>query len=199
MDNTTQTLLAGASEPAARTPAAAAFDQMAATMYSAPTPPPVDAAPNAEVAALRNKDATARALYAPQDQYGSAVHELALAVNPQGSAADLATQKAALGAVVADVGMGHDDVMRLASFAKGYAAAPPTEEMVAANRRATVDALRAQYGDRYDSVMADAQKLVKRDPRLFDFLGRTGLASHPWVVQRVVELAQSQRGRGRLV
>lgn len=46
--------------------------------------------------------------------------------------------------------------------------------------------------------LALARKLTARDPRLASYLDHTGLTNHPVVVKRVVELARSERSRGRL-
>lgn len=198
---TANTMLAGAAPaPSAPQTGVEASEQLAAALYPAPKPRPVDTPPNAEIAALREAE-PARQVYKDADQFGpngGAVRELALAVNPRGTAAELEGQQTRLAAVMTDIGMNRDDVSQLASFAEAYARKPPTAEEKAAHERAATKELRAQYGDGFDDAMADAMKLAKRDPRLHQFLGVTGLGSHPWVVSRMVELARSARARGQL-
>jgi hypothetical protein len=178
-----------------------AREQLASILYPAAPPKTVDTAPNAEVAALRAAD-PARGMYRPEDQFGpngGALRDLALAVNPTASADALQRQRVALGAVMTDIGMDRGDVSKLASFAAAYAAKPPTAEEKAAHERASIKTLREQYGDAaFAGVLADAKALVARDPRLREFMDKTGLGSHPWAISRLAELARTERGRGRL-
>lgn len=198
---TSDTILAGApAAPAPPSTGVEANERLAAALYPEPKPRPVDVPPNAEIAALREAE-PARQLYRDEDQFGpngGAVRELALAVNPRGTATELESQQASLAAVLTDLGLGRDDVSQLASFAEANARKPLTPEEIAAHQRTTVKELRQELGEGFDDAMADAQKLVKRDPRLFEFLGVTGLGSNPWVVRRLVELGQTARARGQL-
>lgn len=177
-----------------------ALERVAAVLYPSPAPRPVDAPPNAEVAALRAAD-SARQIYRDEDQFGpngGAVRDLAMAVNHRGSAQSLEHQQVALAAVMTDIGATRDDVARFAGLADGLAAKAPTIEEKAAWERSAVKDLRAEYGPGFDAAMRDAQLMVRRDPRLKEFLDKTHLGSHPAVVLRFVELARSQRAKGFL-
>lgn len=59
--------------------------------------------------------------------------------------------------------------------------------------------LRQRYGkDGAQRKLADAQALAQRDPRLADFLEKTGLSNHPRVVELMADRAQNERTKGRL-
>lgn len=208
MEQNTTTLLAGTTTTA--TPSARptgtgtgveARENVARVLYPDATPKPVDRAPNAEVEELRAADPT-RKLYADHEQFGpngGALRDLALIANPAGSSESLQAQQVAMGAVFTDIGMGRDDVRQLATFAARYVAQPPTPEEKAAHERTALKELREQYGDAgFADALQGAKRLVLRDPRLAEFLDKTGLGSNPWVISRMADLARVQRGRGRL-
>ena len=174
-----------------------ALEQAAAVMYPPPPPRPGDTPPNTQIAELRKAD-PAREIYRPEDQYGTAVRDLALATNPGGNAAELEAQQAALANVMADLGMGRDDVSQLASFARRNTDKPPTKDELAAHQRTAVRTLREQYGAGFDDALKDAKALAARDPRFAAYLDRTGLGNDPWVFSRMAELGRSARARGQL-
>lgn len=174
-----------------------ALERVAASLYPQPAPRPVDQPPNAAVAAVRAAD-PAREIYKDEVQLGGAVRDLALATNHRGTAESLARQQVSLASVFTDIGAGRDDVARFAGLASGMATTPPTPEQKLAWERAAVKDLRAEYGTNFDSVMRDATLMVRRDPRLAQFLDATHLGSHPAVVVRMVELARAQRAKGLL-
>lgn len=58
--------------------------------------------------------------------------------------------------------------------------------------------VRLTYGHRADDMLADAKRLVARDPRVSKLLNESGLGSHPRVVRLFVERAASLKALGRL-
>jgi hypothetical protein len=74
----------------------------------------------------------------------------------------------------------------------------PSDETVAAwGREATQETFR-RYGRDAEARLADARLLVRRDPRVRQVLERSGMGSHPRVVQLLIEKARSERNRVRL-
>ena len=170
----------------------------AATLYPEPQPPPTPTAPNAEVAAVRRAD-PARGFYSDTSCLGEhSVRELALAVNPAGTAEVLAKQGTELAGVLVDIGMGRDDLARLANLANRFKAKPPTAEETQAFHRTAVQELCAEYGDKFDQVFSDARRLAQRDPRFAALLNASGLGDHPWLVSRLAELGRTAQARGQL-
>jgi hypothetical protein len=91
------------------------------------------------------------------------------------------------------------EAKEVVSLVDRYAVAPPDEATAAAWASESWDALVRQHGQREaNAMLADAQKLVARDPRVKLILEKTGLGNHPKLVQKLVSLARSEKGRGRL-
>ena len=96
------------------------------------------------------------------------------------------------------MGLTREDLSQFAAWAEGFIRQPPTASEKIAFQRTTVSELRKEYAGRFDDVMLSAKALVSRDPRLAKMLDTTGLADHPGVVKRFVELGQSAKyGRGK--
>src|SRR5688572_9381419 len=49
--------------------------------------------------------------------------------------------------------------------------------------------------DAASAALADAQKLIKRDPRVAAILNATRLGNHPRIVLKAVALAKSEKGK----
>lgn len=174
-------------------------DALAARMYPTNAEAAPEAAPNAEVAALRNAVKAQRTLYPDQNQYGDdTLTDLARATSPAGSDRSTGQQKVEWASVARDIGLNGNDLSTLAGYAAAYTQAPPTAEERRANELSTIRQLRMTYGPQFDGVFEDAKALVARDPRFMEYLNRTGLGSHPKVVMRIAELGITARGRGQL-
>ncbi len=80
------------------------------------------------------------------------------------------------------------------------ASMPATDEAVEAWRGDAERALARDLGPGWKASQdfRDAQRLIARDPRLADYLARSGLGSHPRVVKLAIEKARSERLAGRL-
>ena len=177
-----------------------AKENLAKALYPEPPPRAVDRAPNSAVAAVRAAD-PARKMYNPADQLGpngGAARELALALNPRGTTAQLETAQTQWATVAADIGANRTDVSNWASFAAAFAAKPPTEAETAAFHRTAVKELRETYGPDFDQALTDARAITARDPRLKAMLDRTGLGNHPSVILRFAELGRAARAKGQL-
>lgn len=94
--------------------------------------------------------------------------------------------------VAMDLGAEHADLQALA----GLAREAPTEEQVQAWRAESQEYLRRMQVSTGDLDLA--RKLVQRDPRLAAWLDATRLGDHPAVVERMISLAKTQAGLGRL-
>lgn len=184
--------LGAALYPAA--PAAEAAPVVAAPASPAQaTEPAADALPP-EIQALRDAD-PARAMYSDTTAYASAGIDTALGdLGITGAAAE-AEHKAWAG-VFTDVGLttqDAQDVVKLALMDE-----PNAEEMQGWRGQAEAS-LQETYGaDDWQQALADARLLVKRDPRLKDFLNRTGLGDHPHVVKLAAQRAREQIASGKL-
>ena len=171
-----------------------ARNAMAARLYPEPAAKPTDPAPNAEVAAVRAAD-TARVLYRCEDQMGDHPAKLALALNPEGNQAQLEQSSVQLATMAQDIGFTRDDLDSLAVFASQTMKKPLTEDEQRVHKLTAITELRAKYGDRYDDAIAGAGALAKRDPRFAALLVKHQLASNPWLIGRLAEIAQSPRYR----
>jgi hypothetical protein len=92
---------------------------------------------------------------------------------------------------------------RVASPAKltgnTYGASPPDAETEGKWANESWSALVRQHGQKEaNALLADAQKLVARDPRVKALLEITRLGSPSKIVAKLVALARSEKGRGRL-
>lgn len=174
--------------------------EAAEKVYPAPASKFVDSQAPAAVQAIRAA-APARSFYKDIDQFGpggGAARALAITINNTGSEAAIASSATAIAAIATDVGLTREDLSQFAAWAEGFIRQPPTASEKIAFQRTTVSELRKEYAGRFDDVMLSAKALVSRDPRLAKMLDTTGLADHPGVVKRFVELGQSAKyGRGK--
>ena len=192
------TLLTGAATPPTPTVGTGPHDAIAAKLYPEPKAPARDVAPTAEIAALRASE-PARGLYSDAKQMGDAPRAMALAVDPSATASELEVVSASWASVATDLGFSRDDLTTLARFAAENQAKPPTSDELRQHALTSVQELRQQYGDAaFDEALAGAKALAQRDPRLCEFLDKSGLASNPWVVSRMAELARTARNRATL-
>lgn len=174
--------------------------EAAEKIYPAPAPKFVDSQAPAAVQAIRAAT-PARSFYKDADQFGpggGAARDLALVLNNTGSEAAIQSSATAIAAIATDVGLTREDLSQFAAWAEGFIRQPPTASEKIAFQRTTASELRKQYAGRFDDVVLSAKALISRDPRLAKMLDVTGLADHPGVVKRFVELGQSAKyGRGK--
>jgi hypothetical protein len=167
------------------------FEQLAAAMHDKPEPLAEELPP--EVKALRDAD-PARAVYDDRTQYQAAGIDKALAeLGIEGQAAELAHREWA--GVFVDAGLTPQDA---ADMVRVGLIDEPTPEEAAAWPEQAHAALREAYGDDAQQALADARLLVRRDPRLKDFLNRTGLGDHPAVVKLAARRARELIASGKL-
>jgi len=62
----------------------------------------------------------------------------------------------------------------------------------------SVETLQRKYGDELPALLADANKMIARDPRLAAWLEHSGLGNRVEFVAHAIELARQQRQAGRL-
>ena len=180
-------------------------ESLADRFFPAPTPAPVDKAPNAEVQAVRAADGVARQLYPDTgafggklDGTGGPLQPLAAALNP-GVAPDLLAQRtASLASALVDVGAHRTFVADLAVLAQAVTTTPLTPAQIAEYKVEALTALKERFGEDAGMRLKDAMALAKRDPRLAQVLDKTGLGHHPRVVLEFAEMARTARAAGRL-
>lgn len=167
-------------------------DQIATEIHDKPEPLAEELPP--EVQALRDAD-LARQVYDDRTQYAAAGIDKALGeLGIEGQAADLAHREWA--GAFADMGMDAQDAAQVVAVAM---VDEPTDEQVEAWRGEAEAALQETYGaDDWQQALSDARLLVKRDPRVKDFLNRTGLGSHPTVVKLAAQRARALIASGQL-
>ena len=144
--------------------------------------------------ALREADST-RGLY--KDIYQDALPD---DLDIGGQNVPLEVQAAVVNEVrqmAADVGAAPADVMTLRSVAAELTT-PPTAQQLADWSDQTVDLLNSTFAGTAAMALADARKLVARDPRLVRILDSNGIGSHPKVVLTLARLARAQRLEGKL-
>jgi hypothetical protein len=176
----------------------AAAQATADSLYPAAKAPAIDRAPNAAVQAVRDADSTARTLYPPEKQYGKALDEIAVSINPAGTREQLEAGKVAFAAVAQDVGLSTDQIAQMSATAKALRSSPPTPAQIDAMNLEAYTALRETWGDRADEALNNAKLLVQRDGRLARFLEHTGLGNDPTTVLLMCDLARRARARGQL-
>ncbi|PUE41426.1 hypothetical protein [Limnohabitans sp. Bal53] len=76
--------------------------------------------------------------------------------------------------------------------------APPSQAKLTEWSDQTADLLNSTFGGTASMALADARKLVARDPRLGRILENNGLGSHPKVVLTLARLARQARLDGKL-
>lgn len=95
--------------------------------------------------------------------------------------------------IAADVGASHDDLSMLRSL---HAASANAGDDVRGGWHAeSLDRMRRN--DFNDADLDHARAFVARDPRVFAYLDRTGLGSHPDVVERFVALGRAAKLAGK--
>ena len=172
----------------AATPAAAALTepQAAAPAAPPPQPEPASAATSvpAAIAELRQSDSK---LHDP-------VKTFAPDLPDDGSlpGADVVEWRRVAG----DVGADPQDVRSFRLLAKVHLAEPADDATVAGWRLQAQTLIKDRGFNDVD--LEAARRLVARDPRVAEMLDRTGLGSHPQVVERFITLARAQRVAGRL-
>ena len=170
-------------------PSTQTVDAAAERMY--PTPAPLKAeALTPAVAALRTEPA--RRMYDPIKTYQSA--GVASLFAGETNARD---QVSALSNVFADHDATPDEASSIVSLIRGIRAEPPTDVVVDAWGRDAMAQVNNRYGDRAQALLADARRLVARDPRVAKYLNDSGLGNHPRVISMVIEKAASLRNAGR--
>lgn len=175
---------APATEGQAGAPPQLAYDK---TDQPPPQGVPADQLPDA-VRELREND-DARRLFSPQTTYRDVI-KIDDAWPEENKAAAAEWRE-----IAADVGLSVSDTSELADIIYGTKEIPSAEVLVGWEREA-LDDLRREYGEKgAQQALADAQRLIARDPRVAYMLEETGLGSHPKFVAHVVRAARSQRGR----
>jgi hypothetical protein len=169
-----------------------------------------EAAPAVQV--IRDANAQLRTMYDPVKSFGQhvdkrgnrvgVVRDLALALNPESTNAQLDTNVPELAQIAQDVGMTSSDITLLASVVTQRQSEPPTPQQDMAARRQAAAELREicrlDGPGSYDQVLADSMKLARRDPRLHKILEATGAGNDPRVILRFAELGRAARNRGEL-
>lgn len=79
-----------------------------------------------------------------------------------------------------------------------YSVSPPDEETAVAWAQESWNALVRQYGVEAEARLIDAKKLIARDPRVQALLNATKLGNNVRYVKKAVELARSEKAKGRL-
>ncbi len=128
----------------------------------------------------------------------TAIQDLLEAADLTASPEQVAKNVLEFKAMAVDLAASNEDVQMITSLAKANLITPPSPEQMATDRRASVEMLRTTYGARWQSVLADAQAMVQRDPRLGGFLNSAQLGDDPRVVARLCELAQDASKRAFL-
>ncbi len=188
--------LYGGEPPPAHVPpttsVARTFHEIAADLHDKPELPPEELPP--EVRALREAE-PGRLVYDDRTQYKAAGIDKALAdLDIEGQAAE--AEHRTWAGVFADLALNADDARHVVSLATMD---EPTPEEAAAWPGAAKAALQGEYGpDGWEQALADARRLVGRDPRLKDFLNRTGLGDHPDVVRIAARQARAAIASGKL-
>lgn len=101
--------------------------------------------------------------------------------------------------MLADFSLNSTEAKEVVSMMDHYGANPPDEETQGKWAQESWGALVRQYGAKdANAMLADAQKLVARDPRVKALLEVTRLGNHPKLVAKLVALARTEKGRGRL-
>jgi hypothetical protein len=150
---------------------------MADRMYAKPAPPEAREDVPPDIAALRAADPERR-LFSADRAFAEALPDDALPGIDTAEARECA----------ADLGLGADDLRALVQLNGA--------EHDTTWRQQAEKALATRGFSAAD--LEGARQLVRRDPRVHAYLDASGLGNHPAVVQRFVELARSQRARGRL-
>lgn len=97
--------------------------------------------------------------------------------------------------LASDNGMTANEALEAASIIN----APIADERTQSRwGRQTEESLKMQYGDEWQSRLADAKRLVNRDPRVAKIIESRGLGNNPKIVSLLCDLARRERLKGRL-
>ena len=121
-------------------------------------------------------------------------------LKPHDDSPEQAAEVLAWKGIARDVGASSQQVTELRDvLGKELANGLPSEEVRAQWANDASEQLRRQYGEQgAQEALADANKLIARDPRLAAWLEKSGLGNHPAYVKAAVELARQQRAQGKL-
>lgn len=101
--------------------------------------------------------------------------------------------------LAADAGLDTNDIDVFATVRAELEIDPPTPERAAEMRRKTREHLVETYGEeRANKGIRAAQAMAKRDPRLREFLNKTGAGDDYRIAARLVRQALSQQEAGKL-
>jgi len=156
-----------------------------AEILAAPTPRHVEA--------WRKEAMPERSLYPSNAEFGSVVPDDMFA------GANLPTEKRQaavreLRGMLADTGLSPAEANGLLMRAGHVRADGKTDEQ---QRREARKELAKQFGDP-DAALADARKLIARDPRFSKFIERKGLGNDTETIITLARAARSQRAAGKL-
>ena len=183
-----QSLMGAAGSPA---------PSLADRFYPKATKAELGEAPTLELAELRHAtESPASKLYATQAS--SATRELALAVNPSGTESVLGQAALEFSQAAVDMGMTEQQVSRLAALARTATANPMTADQQRTAELDSIKALRDQYGPDFDAAFSAARALAQRDPRVKQWLDRSGLGSSRDAVLMFAEAGLAQARLNRL-
>lgn len=184
--------LYGGDPPAATEPSSARTEeQIAAAMYDKPELPPEELP--AAVQALRDAD-PARKVYDDATAYTHAgIGEALVEMGIEG--VDQQAEHRAWTGALADMGVTSDEAKGLVQLAMSDA---PEQAAIEAWPSEAKQALQEAFGDDADQALADARLLIRRDPRVRDFLNRTRMGDHPRVVLLAAQRARAAIAAGSL-
>lgn len=145
------------------------------------------------IAAWRGED-TARTLFKGNEQFSDAAPDKMF----DGADAPAASRQAAvreLRGMLADTGLTSQDAGVIMNQAKVVRA---TGRSAQDQRRETRAALESAFGTDADRALADANKLINRDPRFSKYLRARGLGNDAATIVTLARAARSQLANGRL-
>lgn len=146
-----------------------------------------------DILALRESDG-ARRLYSPQKIFADV-----LPVDMIDEEVPVSLKAAVIGELremAADIGASTQDVANLRSISNNLPEEVSHEQRVAWHEEA-VDLLNAEFGQTAATAFKDANRLVRRDPRLAAIFSG-GLGDHPQAVLTMARLARTARLNGKL-
>jgi hypothetical protein len=175
------------------TPQAQPQSFQAATLNPLQVPP--------EVAQLRKANATIedRMFAGTPVDLGENATSVLRHDNPLASDAELAAFSAEVGNVMTKDFMGSTtDAKQVLNYAMENRTSPPGERQIGEWRRQAAQQLVARYGKSANQVLADAKRMIQRDPRVVNALNAFNLGDRPEVVMLVAESALRARASGHL-
>lgn len=193
-----------AAQPASTTPEAPEpvdsierQEQQADALYGEETPIEIDVPEH--IRELRKGDAE-RALYGTA-QFNVAIPDNLIDNAPEAAHLSPEVRQAAVQEsreMALDLGMTTADINTLKGLSPYFKEAP-SAETVATWRTEAHAALVSEYGEKnVPQVLADARKLVMRDPRVTHALEQNGRGDHPKIVLMMAKLGRQARNSGRL-